>query len=82
MENTRVTMKLEGLMDVVRNTNADDARLAIFLINDIGLEEATKTSLDEGDMGLVAALQMIANRRTDDGEDAVKLIDTIDGMQL
>lgn len=82
MENTRVTMKLEGLVDVVRNTNADDARLAIFLINDIGFEEATKTALDEGDMGLVAALQMIANRRTDDGEDAVKLIDIIDGMQL
>lgn len=82
MENTRVTMKLEGLMDVVRNTHVDDARLAIFLINDIGLEEATKTALDEGDMGLVDALQMIANRRTDDGEDAVKLIDTIDGMQL
>jgi len=82
MENTRVKMKLEDLVDVVRNTNADDARFAIFLLNDIGFEEAEKTSLDEGDMGLVAALQMITNRRTDEGEDAVKLIDAIDGMQL
>ena len=82
MENTRVPMKLEDLMDVVRQTSTDDARMAIFSLNDIGFKEATKAALDEDDFNLLTAIQMIANRRTDDGEDAVKLIDAIDGMQF
>lgn len=81
MENTRVTMKLEDLMGVVRQTSTDDARMAIFTLNDIGFEEATKAALDEEDFNLLTAIQLIANRRTDDGEDAVKLIDMIDEMQ-
>jgi hypothetical protein len=75
-------MKLEDLMGVVRQTSTDDARMAIFSLNDIGFKEATKAALDEEDFNLLTAIQLIANRRTDDGEDAVKLIDTIDEMQF
>ena len=61
---------------------ADDARLAIFLLNDFGFEEATKSALEDEDFELVAAIQMINDRRTDAGEDAVKLIDAIDDGQF
>ena len=77
MQNARVTIGRNDLMNIV-DRFADDARLAIFLLNDFGFEEATKSALEDEDFELVAAIQMINDRRTDAGEDAVKLIDAID----
>ena len=81
MQNARVTIGRNDLMNIV-DRFADDARLAIFLLNDFGFEEATKSALEDEDFELVAAIQMINDRRTDAGEDAVKLIDAIDDGQF
>lgn len=81
MQNARVTIGRNDLMNIV-DRFADNARLAIFLLNDFGFEEATKSALDDEDFELVAAIQMINDRRTDAGEDAVKLIDMIDDGQF
>lgn len=81
MQNARVTIGRNDLMNIV-DRFADNARLAIFLLNDFGFEEATKSALEDEDFELVAAIQMINDRRTDAGEDAVKLIDAIDDGQF
>lgn len=81
MENARVKMKIEDLIPVY-STHLDDARLAIFMLNDTGFEEACKRAKEDRDTGLLSAILMINARRRDDGDDAVMLIDTIDGMQL
>ena len=81
MQNARVTIGRNDLMNIV-DRFADDARLAIFLLNEFGFEEATKSALEDEDFELVAAIQMINDRRTDAGEDAVKLIDAIDDGQF
>ena len=81
MQNARVTIGRNDLMNIV-DRFADDARLAIFLLNDFGFEEATKSALEDEDFELVAAIQMINDRRTDAGEDAVKLIAAIDDGQF
>ena len=82
MENTRVTIKLEDLVSVVRSHATDDPRLAIFMLNDMGFEEACKRAKEDRDTGLLSAILMINARRTDDGEDAVMLIDMIDDGQF
>ena len=45
MQNARVTIGRNDLMNIV-DRFADDARLAIFLLNDFGFEEATKSALE------------------------------------
>lgn len=81
MENTRVTIKLEDLMRVVRQTSTDDARLAIFTLNDIGFDAAFCAASDEDDFNLLTAIQMIDSLQSVEGQDAEELIDVIDEMQ-
>lgn len=81
MENTRVKIGRNDIMNIV-DAYGDVARLAIFMLNDFGFEEAFKSALDDEDFELAAAIQMINDRRTDAGEDAVKLIDAIDDGQF
>ncbi len=78
----RETIKLEDLLDVVRRSAADDPRLAIFMLNDMGFEQAIRGAQEDGDKGLEETIRTIDSLRTEAGEDAVRLIDMIDELRM
>lgn len=66
------------LFAACQRMSTDDLRLAAYVINDIGFDQAEATAEDPETVAAVRALRSMT--KTTDGVNAVKMLDIIDGM--
>lgn len=82
MQNSRVKIMQVDLANIVLSSSEDDPRMAIFMLNDMGREEAIKSAIEDGDDGLAETIRRIDDARNDEGQDAIELIDAIDQLRM